>query len=120
MKTEKQNAQHALPLGAVVIYKDETKTAKLVVVQHSRDCDQTPLYMVGEKPIAPPDDKYKLYSMGYLTYRLHVGCFAGNVPLSMLTDTGERVPLERFDVERYDSWPNNCVTGATTAGRNVP
>ena len=95
MKTEQPNAQHTLPLGAVVIYKDENKTAKLVVVQHSRDCDQTPLYMVGENPIAPPDDK--LYSMGYLTYRLHVGCFAGNVPLSMLTDTGERVPLERFD-----------------------
>lgn len=101
--SEKPNSEHALPLGAVVVYKDENKTATLVVVQHSRDCDQTPLYMVGEKPIAPPDNKFKLYSMGYLTYRLHVGTFSGNVPLSMLTDTGKRVKLERFHVERYDT-----------------
>lgn len=110
MKTEKPNADHALPLGAVVIYKNETGTAKLVVVQHSRDCDKSPLYMVAENAIMPPPAAYKLYSVGYLAYRLHAGWYAGNVALSTLRDTGERVEVRRFDVERYDAMPNATVS----------
>lgn len=100
---ELPNAAHSLPIGAVVDYTSEGKLdhARLVVVQHSRDCDGEPLYMVGKEPIEPPPVEYGLYSRGYLAYRLHVGWFAGNVPLSMLKDTGKRVAVARFEVERY-------------------
>lgn len=91
---EKPGATHKLPLGAVVIYRDGDRRAKLIVVQHSRDCDESPLYMVGERPIIPPGDK--LYSMAYLVYRLHAGWFVGNVPLSLLRDTGERVTIDNW------------------------
>lgn len=88
--------QHALPLGAVVIYRCDDNVAKLIVVQHSRDCDGTPLYMVGQEPLEPPPSRYKIYSTEYLVYRLHVGWFAGNVPAEILTDTGERVATVPF------------------------
>lgn len=102
-------AATALPIGAVVIYEDKEnqQKAKLVIVQHSPPVklDDDMLYMAAERPIAPPDCKYKLYSMGYLAYRLNAGWFVGNVDRCYFTDTGERVKVERFDVERYDPHP---------------
>lgn len=100
---EKPGDAHRLPIGAVVIYTDEERgdRARLVIVQHSRDCDGEPLYMAGQEPVAPPPDEYRLYSRGYLAYRLRVGWFVGNVALASFKDTGERVEVERFDVERF-------------------
>lgn len=93
-----------------MIYRDHEDSprqgrARLVVVQHSRDCDQSPLYMVAEKPIIPPDKRFRCYSQGYLAYRLHAGWFEGNVAIDRLKDTGERVELERFDVESFQNCP---------------
>lgn len=102
---ETPGAPHKLPLGAVVIYRDREigNRARLIVVQHSRDCDGEPLYMAAERPIAPPPCEYRLYSKGYLAYRLCAGWFVGNVSIATFTDTGERVKVERFEVERYCS-----------------
>lgn len=109
---EKPGAPHALPIGAVVEYRapdlggginDTYDRARLVVVQHSRDCDGTPLYMVAKRAIAPPPEEHKVYSRPYLIYRLHAGWFAGNVGCSCLSDTGQRVGVERFKVEPWMS-----------------
>ena len=106
------DTKHALPIGAVVIYtapecyEAPENRARLVIVEHSHDCDGSPLYMAAERPIVPPPANHKLYSMGYLAYRLHAGWFVGNAPLSCFEDTGRRVRVEKFDVERYRPEPS--------------
>jgi hypothetical protein len=91
---EKPNDPHRLPVGAVVMFHDEHNTARLVIVQHSRDCAGTPFYMAAQHPISPPDTK--LYSVGYLVYRLTAGWFVGNCVLGDFHDTGDRVPVMPF------------------------
>jgi hypothetical protein len=62
------NAQtaHAIPLGALV---EQENGARLFVVQHRRDCDQTPLYDLA----AEPDETAQANILrGYLEYGLTV------------------------------------------------
>jgi hypothetical protein len=107
-KPEAPGAPHTLPVGAVVIYAINDPEdprhgdrARMVIVQHSRDVGGDPLYMAAQEPIAPPPEEYKVFSPGYLAYRLCAGWYVGNAPLSRFTDTGERVTVQRFEVERY-------------------
>jgi hypothetical protein len=98
---EKPNAKHALPIGAVVIFKSgydqPIQKAELIIVQHSRDCDKTPLYMAAEKPIAPPEGPdYVIYSLGYLMYRLNAGWYVGNASTESFYDTKKRVKVTPF------------------------
>lgn len=102
------DAVHHLPIGSVVEYYEPDTgqapvfdRARMIVVEHSRDCGNEPLYMVAKNAIAPPPDKYKFYSRVYLTYRLHAGGFKGNVPISLLRDTGERIKVEPFKIESW-------------------
>ena len=103
LEQELPGAAHALPIGAVVEYQspdNEFDRAILVVVEHSRDCNATPLYMVAKRPIAPPGKRLApafLASQEYLEYRLHAGWFEANVPLTCLRDTGQRVKVRPFD-----------------------
>ena len=100
-RLEDRNTSHALPVGAVVILRKDGDVARMVIVQHSRDCDGTPLYMAGKEPIEPPSDEHLIYSKPYMAYRMHVGWFIGNAPLSFFEDTGQRETVKPFDVQRY-------------------
>lgn len=75
--------EHSVPIGAIVRYQlDPPHEGFMVlrVVGHSRDCDETPLYMLAENLRAGlPPEEAPLYSDAYLRYRLHAGYFVGNV-----------------------------------------
>lgn len=52
------NAEHTIPLGAIVEVSAECVTShrlRMFVVQHSRDCDGTPLYSLSFDPEAFTD-----------------------------------------------------------------
>lgn len=111
-------SQHELPIGQRVIYvapnnggDHQTVIFEGYVVQHSRDVDGTPLYMVAQRPVAPPPDEFKLYSLPYLVYRLHAGCYVGNTGRGSLVDRHEKVKVPGF----FDDEGNQWTLGAKAA-----
>ncbi|RKP44658.1 hypothetical protein [Pararobbsia silviterrae] len=103
MRSENPGELHRLPVGAVVIYTDKLAElrAKLVIVQLTRDEEGTPLYVLGEKPIAPPPPEHTMFSRPYLAYRMLVGWFVGEAVATNIKDTDERVKVRPFDAERF-------------------
>lgn len=105
----KDHLKHQIPIGAVVELEVEDLmeilnvdgkevcielkgSARLFVVDHTQDCDGSPLYYLAAKPIQPPKglaDRIK-YD-GWVRYSSH-----GHGEES-LTDTGIRVAVRTFD-----------------------
>ncbi len=49
------NMPHSFAVGREVeFYDGEADSAVLIIVEHSRDVDGRPLYMLAKNPIAPP------------------------------------------------------------------
>lgn len=98
-----EQVKHTMPVGAVVIYfggdedeADDGQRRQLIVVEHQRDVDGTPLYLLAEKAIAPPPPAFKLFSLGYIMWRFYVGGIIGGTNGLRCYDTNRRVPVTPF------------------------
>jgi hypothetical protein len=55
---------HSVPIGTLV---ELESGARLFVVHHARDCDQTPLYCLSAKPEDTAQEREGFYNVSWLT-----------------------------------------------------
>lgn len=81
---ENMATKHRFPVGSKVSYRapssrdDGVLRAVLFVIEHQRDCDGTPMYLLAAR-VEPYDPDWKLYSEEYLRWHMHSGFVVGMV-----------------------------------------
>ncbi len=97
--------KHNIPLGSIVevemvydvsigdITQSLKGTIKLYVVSHGRDCDGTPLYIIGDIPVAYPN--VKTFSQEWMQYKAFCKISDHGYPEESLKQTGKVVELKK-------------------------